>query len=258
MKKILLSLLWIITLWLINFSSAVDYTFVVDNNWDISPNNISFNSDTTLYVKSYSASSYWLWGYQETIGFYCWDYSECEDFNYNIWFFNKDNSCIDNLYINFWNSSYYTFNYCLNIGSPIFFKRWTYNIYNNYSQGWVLILTDTPVYSSSPWECEEWTWNNWSALYINDIQHNSAGTINITIPEEISRDYTNENDLFELNVEWYNVDTEYIEWIINNQNWKPNVDNFNQLISWLIPLFIPWLVIILFIYFVFKLLKKIF
>lgn len=112
---------------------------------------------------------------------------------------------------------------------------------------------------SSWWDCPIYTWDsNWSSLYINDIQHESAWTINITIPEEYSWDYTNENDEFNLDIIGYNVDTDYIEWIITNQTTKPNQTDLNNIISWVIPLFIPWLVIILFIYFVFKFLKKIF
>lgn len=100
--------------------------------------------------------------------------------------------------------------------------------------------------------------NSRSALYINDIQHEGAWTINITIPEEYDWDYTNENDEFNLDIIGYNLDTDYIEWIISNQTTKPNQTDLNNIISWVIPLFIPWLVIILFIYFVFKFLKKIF
>lgn len=98
----------------------------------------------------------------------------------------------------------------------------------------------------------------WSSLYINNIQHVSAPVINIDIPEEISWDYTGDDDSFDLSIDWYNVDTEYIEWIINIQNSKPNDQDFNNIITWLLPLLIPWFVIILFIYFIFRFIKKIF
>lgn len=89
---------------------------------------------------------------------------------------------------------------------------------------------------------------SWSSLFINDIQHIGAPTINISIPNEIQWDYLNENDEFNLTVDWYNVDSDYIEWVINIQNSKPTKEDFNNIITWLIPLFVPWLVIILFIY----------
>lgn len=110
--------------------------------------------------------------------------------------------------------------------------------------------------SSNTWSCE--SWSNWSALYINDIQHLWKPNIFITIPEEINWTYTSEWDDFDLNVSWYNVDTEYIENVIDIQNTKPSQDDFNKIISEVIPLFVPWLFIILFIYFVFRLVKKVF
>ena len=99
---------------------------------------------------------------------------------------------------------------------------------------------------------------SWSSLYINEIQHLSSENINITIPSEISWDYTGDENNFELVINWYNVNTEYIEWIIENQNALPNSEDFNNIITYLLPLFVPWLVLILFIYFVFRLIKKVF
>lgn len=102
------------------------------------------------------------------------------------------------------------------------------------------------------------SWTNWSALFINDIQHIGNSIIDITIPEEINWDYYNTWEVFELNVSWYNVDTEYIANIIENQKTYPSDVDFNNIITDLIPKFIPWLVIILFLYFVFRFVKKIF
>lgn len=108
--------------------------------------------------------------------------------------------------------------------------------------------------------CLEWNWSNiqWSSLFINDIQHIWAPLINITIPEEINWDYTWNDEDFIINISWYNVDTDYIAWIITTQNSKPNNVDFNNIVSWLIPLLVPWLVLIAFIYFVFRFIKKIF
>lgn len=108
--------------------------------------------------------------------------------------------------------------------------------------------------------CPEIPWSSasWSELVINDIVHQSAPLIDITIPQEFAWDYTvNENE-FSMWVSWYNVDTEYIDWIITAQNVKPDSWTLNKIITELIPLFVPWLVIILFIWFVFRFVKKIF
>lgn len=108
-------------------------------------------------------------------------------------------------------------------------------------------------------DCPIYTWDSqWSALFINDIQHQGAWIIDITIPEEISWDYSNENDTFSLDVEWYNVDPDYINAIIWTQTYTPDSKDFSKVVSEIIPLFVPWLVVILFLYFVFRFIKKIF
>lgn len=104
--------------------------------------------------------------------------------------------------------------------------------------------------------CELTWWN--SELIINDIQHISAPSITINIPEEFNWDYTWNDEEFIINISWYNVDTEYISSIITTQNSKPNNIDFNNIVSWLIPLLVPWLVLIAFIYFVFRFVKKYF
>ena len=120
----------------------------------------------------------------------------------------------------------------------------------NYS----LVPVDSVVVSQ-----ESLSWDTqWSALYINEIQHNSAWVINITIPEELSWDYTWNDESFDLWISWYNVDTDYIAWIIENQNTLPNSIDLTNTITNLLPAFVPWLVIVLFLYFVFRFIKKVF
>lgn len=100
--------------------------------------------------------------------------------------------------------------------------------------------------------------SNFSQLFINDIEHQSAPLINITIPYEYTWDSSVNSWQFDLVISWQNVDYDYIDNIVRTQNSKPSTEDFNNIITWLIPLFIPWLVIILFIWFVFKFIKKIF
>lgn len=107
--------------------------------------------------------------------------------------------------------------------------------------------------------CSSSTWNvSRSALYINNIQHLSSPIISVDIPDEISWDYSVENDRFNLDIEGYNVDSDYIDWIINLQKSTPNNQDFNNIITNIIPLLVPGLVIILFIIFIFRFIKKIF
>ena len=99
---------------------------------------------------------------------------------------------------------------------------------------------------------------SWSALYIDEIQHVSAPVINISIPEEISWDYTWNDEEFNIVVNGYNVSGGYIQSIIDIQNATPNEEDFNNLVSNVLPLFVPWLFVVLFIYFVFRFVKKVF
>lgn len=134
---------------------------------------------------------------------------------------------------------------------------WFNNLLNNCSNNLNACNTSLSSCLSNNCPVSSW-WINWSSLFINWLQHNSAPYISVSIPEEIAWDYTSTEEEFDLAVSWYNVDTDYIAWIIVNQNSKPSQEDLNKLISEVLPLFIPWLVIILFIYFAFRFIKKIF
>ena len=141
----------------------------------------------------------------------------------------------------------------------IYLQSWlNWNGFEDWDSYWINVSSSVPVCTGDSWN--DLSWINWSLLYINDIQHIGAWIINITIPEEINRDYlyTWNGDQFDLNVSGYNVDSAYIDWIIRNQKTLPNNVDFNNIVSVLIPKLIPWLVIILFLLFVFRFIKKIF
>lgn len=114
------------------------------------------------------------------------------------------------------------------------------------------------------WLCPVTTWSDctWSVmseLYINWINHLWAPIINISIPYEQVWDYSYTWDYMNIVISWENsVDYEYMDNIIRTQNSKPNTVDFNNIVSVLLPKFIPWLVIILFILFIFRFIKKIF
>ena len=117
----------------------------------------------------------------------------------------------------------------------------------NYS----LVPVDSVVVS---WDCLSWD-TQWSALYVNEIQHNSAWIINITIPEEISWDYTWDEENFYLYINWYNVNTEYIDSIIRTQNYKPTSEDFTNLI-WVLAPYSKYLIFLLFIFIIWAWIKK--
>lgn len=99
---------------------------------------------------------------------------------------------------------------------------------------------------------------SYSNLVINDIWHESKPFIYVNIPEEIDWDYTGNSYSFTLDVWGYNTDSDYIAWIITTQKFTPDSSDFQKIITDVLPLFVPWLVIILFIYYIFRLIKKLF
>lgn len=110
----------------------------------------------------------------------------------------------------------------------------------------------------SSWSGDCWSWStNWSALFINDIQHLWKPVISIDIPEEINWDYTSTDSEFNLEVIGYNVDYDYINGIVNTQNYTPTREDLTAVISSMGP-FVSLLVWALFIILVFYFIKKIF
>lgn len=109
------------------------------------------------------------------------------------------------------------------------------------------------------WLCPEYTGSTMSELYINWINHLSAPVINLLIPLEYQWDYEYTWDVMNINLSWENnVDYEYIDNIIRTQKSIPDSSDFENIITNLVPLFVPWLVIILFLIFIFRFIKKIF
>lgn len=108
-------------------------------------------------------------------------------------------------------------------------------------------------------DCSSWTWI-YSNVYINNILHLWAPNIIINIPQEIDRDYayTSWSNNMNIDVVGYNVDYDYMDNVVDIQNYKPWNEDLQSIITDIIPLFVPWLVIILFLYFIFKFIKKVF
>lgn len=127
------------------------------------------------------------------------------------------------------------------------------------SYSWYILESEIDTnYCVSNWLCpiQEFSW--FSNLYVNDILFMPSAIYDLTIPEEFEFDYTWNENLLEIDIKGYNTDSDYIAWIISTQNNYPNDSYFNSIITDLVPKLIPWLVIILFIYFIFRFIKKIF
>lgn len=105
---------------------------------------------------------------------------------------------------------------------------------------------------------EDLTWLNWSALYINNIQHLGKPIINITIPQEIDWDYVSTGDYFNLDVSGLNGDEEYIQGIIDINSYRPTSEDFTKTFVGGLTLIFPYVILALFIVFLRKLIKRIF
>ena len=127
----------------------------------------------------------------------------------------------------------------------------------SFCSAWIICIDDeSESYVDCPVACE--TWENRSALYINDIQHLSAWIINVTIPEEISWDYTGNDEQFDLVVSGYAVDSDYIQSIIDINSFHPSNEDFTDVFVSGLTLILPYIVITLFIVLIRRLLKRIF
>lgn len=111
-------------------------------------------------------------------------------------------------------------------------------------------------------ECPSYTWDltPWvSNIFINDVFHPWAFNVIMNIPEEIDRDYTYTNSWtnFNLDIVGYNQDEEYIQSVIDVQNYKPTSEDFTRVFS-NISNFWALLIACLFVILVFYMLKKAF
>lgn len=252
MKKILLSLfVWLI--WFISFCSALTI------NW--------------------SSSSFSAWTTKTTVKWYCYRITNT---SYDIKFYDNN----DNYLWNIWSQSNMFCNpvdWYVKNEDTITTYLYTYNI-TNFT--WNCSNSDCPVCPTCPdpytsLECqteynlipissvdsaycennnlcpvytgEISTW--YSTLFINDIRHESMPFIYVNIPEEFNWDYSTWINDFTIDIEWYNVDTEYIDWIIRTQNYKPSSEDFTNLV-WLLAPYTKYLVFLLFVFVVWAWIKK--
>lgn len=104
----------------------------------------------------------------------------------------------------------------------------------------------------------DYTWDlQRSNIYINNILHPWRQFVNIEIPDYITWDYSVGDDDFNLYV-WSGYDVDYIESVIDINSYRPTSDDFTNVFVSGLTLVMPYIVIVLFIIFVRKLLKRIF
>ena len=136
--------------------------------------------------------------------------------------------------------------------------NWYYTIY---CESWDCTLYNTGIdinYCVSNNLCPlEWSGFERSAIYINEIQHEWNDIINITIPEEIERDYTNNESWFNLEIIGYWYDTEKMQQMINTQYYKPTSEEMSQLVKKIAD-FLPLIAVALLIIRFRRVLKKVF
>lgn len=231
--------------------------FLTNNTNSNYRQNIVFNSDKQLFPSDYNA-------YDLSCVSYSWNFIVSSSISTNVavrWY---DLSSL----VSTWGSTSCPDCPFCDKTSLMFIHQWwdfvsllnsSTWLYNLYLSNW-LDFSTTPI---PEWQNVYITWYDlsWvisSELIINDIVHQSAPLINITIPEEFDWDYTWNVNEFTLDIKGFNVDTEYIDWIIRTQKTTPNNTDFNNIVSGLIPLLVPGLFIILFIYFIFRFIKKVF
>lgn len=296
MKKILLSLFWIITLWLFNFWYCVDLI----NPWDI----FAINSTT-----SYSAwddviicAEWWWWNfdYMGNQTFFNWNPAVC------IILYKYDYITVNA----WWNVDIYWYNVgcpscpscsscemqltqcegslssCsddfINLKNSYNILSWNYNICNNNlnSCQYDLNTCQNSTWSSNCLEtesllqsCNNDLWmcqsnlsscmsgglsgENWSALFVNSLQFPGKPIVNVLIPDYITWDYSDDENSFNLSVgSGYDVD--YINSVIDINSYRPTSEDFTDVFVSGLTLIMPYIVIVLFIIFTWKLIKRIF
>lgn len=266
---------WFIIQW-----NITDYKCSLTWEWEYCYQSISFYSNWQLkycYLRYQNWSFTYQWNCSSSMDKQEINIWDCKNWRYNT------NRCFDYLTLNFdynllcetcptctpqytseecqteyWLVESWVLTSCqTDLNSCIINTSWFNDLLNNCNNN--LNACNLSLSSCLQSNCPTTSWDiSWSSLFINDIQHIWWPSIYIWIPEEIGRDYSYVDDDMYITVDWYNVDYDKINWIINTQNYKPSTEDFNYIISSVIPLFVPWLVIILFLYWIFKFIKKIF
>lgn len=241
-------------IWWFDLNYFSDVNITVENGWSyITFSNYNNNLDQLNGYIVCNPSRFMVQGrvnaYVPDLPFYITTIQESYIINYSYTYTCQSSSCDYSSYENTINTLSWNLATC----------EWMYNRletdYDLLSWNYNTCVSDLNSCMNNWWI----SWDvQWSSLFINDDQVLWNKNIFINIPFDYEYSYTNEWEDFELDIVWLNYDEDYIAWIITTQNSKPSKSDLNYIISSLLPLFVPWLVIILFIYFVFKFIKKAF
>lgn len=119
------------------------------------------------------------------------------------------------------------------------------------SEYWLIEPESCP----SAWDCPtEW----FSRLSINWVDQNESLLYNVNIPDFIKYDYINySNQVSDLNIQWYNEDLDYIQSIVDIQEYTPTSDDFTTVFLNLIP-YMKIIIFVLFLFLIWKWIKKLF
>ena len=100
---------------------------------------------------------------------------------------------------------------------------------------------------------------NWSSFFVNSHQVQGAENIYLFLPDFLNWDYTYIDSGTTLNIEVENEgDTEYIQSVIDINSYRPTSEDFTSVFVNGLTWIMPYIVIVLFIIFIRKLLRKIF
>ena len=103
----------------------------------------------------------------------------------------------------------------------------------------------------------EWTWAiSWTPRFINDEQYPWTNLLNINIPEDIAHSVIYNEEETIVNVEWYNADENYINWILQKEKLTPTNEDIEEMITWFMINYFPYLALaIVFLYLARKIFK---
>lgn len=99
---------------------------------------------------------------------------------------------------------------------------------------------------------------SWSALYIDNIQYSGAPNIYININDLLEYSMTYVSWSAVVDVVWYSYDTWYMSDILTIQEYHPTWEDFTVSFVSFLTYALPYVVVILFVVFVRKLIRKIF
>ena len=293
MKKLFLSVLWIIILWLVNFWYCAD----IINPWDY----YNISSPTTYFAWNdmIICADWWWWTFNYmwyTVNFN-WFPSTCITVNMNdtvtistwwdidiYWYYlycpscsqceNQLSQCEDafeycssnySILESSYNTLSWNYNTCTNSLNSC---QYDLNTCQNSTWSSNCLETESLLQScnSDLWMCQlnlsscmsgGLSGENWSALFVNSLQFPGKPIVNILIPDYITWDYSDDENSFNLSVgSGYDVD--YINSVIDINSYRPTSEDFTDVFVSGLTLIMPYIVIVLFIIFSWKLIKRIF